>query len=103
MSNHDNRLDLEEIEAKLSDTTWSALPHTTLSRRIEQVIETIGRNISFVWILLMLLIVANALMRYFFSVNFINIERWIGHYIVSLANQLMWVFIIGDSSFNISV
>jgi TRAP-type mannitol/chloroaromatic compound transport system permease small subunit len=75
MSNHDNRLDLEEIEAKLSDTTWSALPHTTLSRRIEQVIETIGRNISFVWILLMLLIVANALMRYFFSVNFIALEE----------------------------
>lgn len=75
MSNHDNRLDLEEIEAKLSDTTWSALPQTTLSRRIEQVIETIGRNISFVWILLMLLIVANALMRYFFSVNFIALEE----------------------------
>lgn len=75
MSNHDGRLDLEEIEAKLSDTTWSALPHTAVSRGIENFIEKIGRNVSFVWIILMLLIVANALMRYFFSINFIALEE----------------------------
>ncbi|WP_067217573.1 TRAP transporter small permease subunit [Marinomonas gallaica] len=75
MSDRDNSLDLAEIEAKLSDTTWLALPQTALSKRIETLIEVIGRNISFVWIVLMVLIVANALMRYFFSVNFIALEE----------------------------
>ncbi|MFD1383567.1 TRAP transporter small permease subunit [Rhodanobacter aciditrophus] len=75
MSNHEISQDLKAIEAKLSDTTWSTLPHTRLSRAIDRVIEIIGRNVSFVWVLLMLLIVANTLMRYIFSVNFVALEE----------------------------
>lgn len=75
MSDHDTQLDLAEIEAKLSDTTWAALPQTTLSNALEAFIEAIGRVVSLVWVVLMLLIVLNALMRYFFSTNFVALEE----------------------------
>ncbi|MEO9653467.1 TRAP transporter small permease subunit [Marinomonas sp.] len=75
MSEHDNHLDLKAIEAKLADNTWTHLPETKLSKYIEYLIEKIGRAVSYIWILLVVLVVGNALMRYFFSVNFIALEE----------------------------
>lgn len=75
MSNQDNKLNLAEIEAQMTDHTWSALPHTFVSKAIESLVETIGRTISYIWVLLILLVVGNALMRYFFSINFIALEE----------------------------
>ncbi|WP_460754436.1 TRAP transporter small permease subunit [Marinomonas epiphytica] len=75
MSDPENRLDLDAIEAKLTDHSWSALPQTRLSSAIEGLIETIGRGVSYIWVLLVLLVVGNALMRYFFSINFIALEE----------------------------
>lgn len=51
------------------------LPETALSRRLEPVIDLIGRAISWVWLALLLVIVLNVLLRYAFGEGRIEFEE----------------------------
>ena len=52
-----------------------ALPDTRLSRLIDPAIDRIGRAASWLWLLLMLVIVTNVLMRYVFNEGRIEFEE----------------------------
>ena len=51
------------------------LPHTLLSRRIDHLADWIGRTCSYIWLLLLGVIVANVVMRYAFSQGRIEMEE----------------------------
>jgi TRAP-type mannitol/chloroaromatic compound transport system permease small subunit len=51
------------------------LPETALSRRLEPVIDLIGRAISWIWLALLLVIVLNVLLRYAFGEGRIEFEE----------------------------
>ncbi|MEL0611606.1 TRAP transporter small permease subunit [Marinomonas arenicola] len=94
MSDHTNELDLAEIEASLSNSNLNQLPHTKLSRGIDSVIEKIGQYSSWLWLILMLLIVGNALMRYCFNTTFVALEELQWHlYAVGFMLGLSYCFI----------
>lgn len=94
MSHPTPQLDLAEIEAKLSHSNLNQLPHTKLSLFLEKCIEGVGRLTSWLWLFLMLLIVGNALMRYFFNTNFVALEELQWHlYAVGFMLGLSYCFI----------
>ncbi len=51
------------------------LPETALSRRIDPLILTIGRAVSWVWLLLLIIIVGNVFIRYVFDQGRIEFEE----------------------------
>ena len=51
------------------------LPHTTWSRRIDRVAKEAGQWISYVWLILLSVIVINVLMRYVFNEGRIELEE----------------------------
>jgi TRAP-type mannitol/chloroaromatic compound transport system permease small subunit len=51
------------------------LPETGLSRRIDPLLAAIGRAVSWLWLLLLLIIVGNVLMRYLFDQGRIEFEE----------------------------
>lgn len=51
------------------------LPHTPWSRRIDRVAEQAGQWISYVWLILLSVIVINVLMRYVFNEGRIELEE----------------------------
>jgi TRAP-type mannitol/chloroaromatic compound transport system permease small subunit len=53
----------------------SFLPHTPLSSRIDGFLEHVGRWTSFIWVVLLGVIVVNVLMRYVFSEGRIEMEE----------------------------
>jgi len=55
--------------------TDSYLPHTALSRRIDGALETIGRWTSGIWLVLLVVIVFNVLLRYVFNEGRIELEE----------------------------
>jgi len=55
--------------------TDTYLPHTPLSRRIDSVLEAIGRWTSGIWLVLLTVIVVNVLLRYVFSEGRIELEE----------------------------
>lgn len=67
-------LDLEKIEAAASTPAFE-YPRTWLSDKIEWVIDLIGGLVNWVWLLLVLIIVSNVLMRYVLSTNYVWIEE----------------------------
>lgn len=94
MSDSSPELDLAEIEAKLSHSNLGQLPQTKVSQFIECVIERVGRAVSWIWLILVLLIVANALMRYFFNLTFVALEELQWHlYAVGFMLGLSYCFI----------
>ena len=52
-----------------------ALPTTPLSRRIDRVIRRIGDALSWIWLVLLLVIVANVTLRYAFGTGYIELEE----------------------------
>ncbi|MBR2655791.1 MAG: TRAP transporter small permease subunit [Loktanella sp.] len=67
-------LDLDKIEAAASTPAFE-YPRTWLSDKIEWVIDLIGGLVNWVWLLLVLIIVSNVLMRYVLSTNYVWIEE----------------------------
>jgi len=51
------------------------LPHTALSRRIDPLLVAIGRWVSWIWLALLAIIVANVLLRYAFGEGRIEFEE----------------------------
>lgn len=51
------------------------LPETTLSRRIDPLLERVGAAVSWLWLLLLLIIVGNVLLRYVFGEGRIELEE----------------------------
>ena len=51
------------------------LPETALSRRIDPLILTLGRAVSWVWLLLLIVIVGNVFIRYVFDQGRIEFEE----------------------------
>ncbi|WP_196258042.1 TRAP transporter small permease subunit [Pelagibacterium limicola] len=68
-------LDLEQIESAAARGGTLDFPRTALSDVIEAVLGAIGAVINWIWIVLVLVIVANVIGRYIFSVNFIWVEE----------------------------
>ncbi|ETI59917.1 TRAP transporter small permease subunit [Marinomonas profundimaris] len=94
MSDPSTELNLAEIEAKLSHSNINQLPHTPVSQWLENVIEKMGQYVSWIWLVLMLLIVSNALMRYFFNTTFVALEELQWHlYAVGFMLGLSYCFI----------
>ncbi len=51
------------------------LPETSFSRRIDPLLEKIGQGISWVWVMLLVVIVVNVVLRYVFSEGRIEFEE----------------------------
>jgi TRAP-type mannitol/chloroaromatic compound transport system permease small subunit len=51
------------------------LPHTNLSRRIDSVIGGLGRATAYIWVILLVVIVVNVMLRYAFSQGRIELEE----------------------------
>ena len=51
------------------------LPHTPFSRRVDRVVDAIGRAISWVWAVLLIVIVTNVILRYAFGEGRIEFEE----------------------------
>lgn len=51
------------------------LPHTALSRRIDPVLAAIGRGLSWIWLVLLFVIVGNVLLRYVFGEGRVELEE----------------------------
>ena len=67
-------LDDRQEHANL-ETEVTPLPDTALSRRIEAALESIGRALSWVWLLLLGVVVLNVTLRYVFSSGRIELEE----------------------------
>ena len=53
----------------------SYLPHTRFSLTIDQVLAKSGRQLSWIWLVLMLIIVLNVVLRYGFNLGSIELEE----------------------------
>ncbi|MEM7003731.1 MAG: C4-dicarboxylate ABC transporter permease, partial [Pseudomonadota bacterium] len=51
------------------------LPHTPLTRRIDGLVSGIGRWLSYIWLVLLAVIVVNVLLRYAFNEGRIEFEE----------------------------
>ena len=69
------RLDLDEIDAKSSRTGALDFPRTAVSDVLDAAIEFVGRIINWIWIILVVVIVANVVGRYAFRVNYVWVEE----------------------------
>ncbi|MBW2419918.1 MAG: TRAP transporter small permease subunit [Deltaproteobacteria bacterium] len=75
----------EQIHPHLS------LPHTRLSRRIDAVVCRVGEWVSWVWLLLLAVVVANVTLRYVFAAGRIELEELQWHlYAVGFLAGLSW-------------
>lgn len=68
-------IDLDKIEEAVGHGPGLDFPQTWLSHKIELGLEAIGGLISWIWILLVLVIVVNVAMRYVLGVNYVWIEE----------------------------
>lgn len=72
-------LDLDEIDARSSRAGALEFPRTAVSDALDAVIDAFGGVLNWIWIVLVVVIVANVLGRYVFSVNFIWVEEFQWH------------------------
>ena len=78
-------------------------PHTSLSRSIDGAIRSIGEVVSWVWIVLLLVIVVNVVLRYLFSEGRIEFEEIQWHlYSVGFMLGLPFAF-VADSHIRVDV
>ena len=68
-------LDLEKVEDAGARSHGLDFPRTWLSDMIEKVLELFSYLLNTIWIVLVLLIVANVAMRYILNVNYVWIEE----------------------------
>ncbi|MGY6696861.1 MAG: TRAP transporter small permease subunit [Roseinatronobacter sp.] len=71
----DFELDLEKIEDAGARSHGLEFPRTWLSDMIEKTLELFSYVLNTIWIVLVLIIVANVAMRYILNVNYIWIEE----------------------------
>ena len=65
----------EERDKATFKKTEDELPHTALSSRIEAGLESVGRGLSWVWLVLLAVIVLNVTLRYIFASGRIEFEE----------------------------
>lgn len=72
----DIKLDLEQVEQAVGQgPTAVPYPNTWLSDKLDAFLEVVGRIFSWSWILLMVLVVLNVILRYFFSNSYVALEE----------------------------
>lgn len=74
MSAHSVRVDEQTKEAGPAPAS-EGLPHTALSRVIDPIIRTIGEAASWLWLILVAIIIVQVLMRYLFGQGSIMLEE----------------------------
>ena len=57
----------------------SYLPHTRFSVTIDQFLDKLGSHLSWIWLILMLIIVLNVILRYGFNLGSIELEEMQWH------------------------
>lgn len=72
-------LDLDKVDERSSRAHGLDFPRTAVSDMLEAVVEFVGRTINWIWIILVLVIIANVVGRYAFSVNYIWVEEMQWH------------------------
>ena len=71
----------------------SYLPHTPLSRWIDNFISFIGERLVFIWLILLAVIVVNVISRYVFSQGHIELEELQWHlYSIGFIFGISYVF-----------
>ncbi|MBP0047587.1 TRAP transporter small permease subunit [Marinobacterium sp. AK62] len=73
MSEYD--LDLDQVEEAVAHKAAVDYPRTRISDSLERIVELFGRTSSFVWVILILLIVGNVVLRYALGTNFVALEE----------------------------
>ncbi|WP_417579826.1 TRAP transporter small permease subunit [Nitrincola sp.] len=68
-------VDLNKVEEAVAHKAAVEYPRTLVSDVLEGTVELFGKYTSLLWIVLMLLIVVNVLMRYTLGTNFIALEE----------------------------
>lgn len=69
------QIDLDKVNKAAGEQHGLVFPQTALSAPIEAVLGAIGSLISWLWFILVLIIVANVTMRYMLGVNYIWLEE----------------------------
>lgn len=92
VSTDTDRLELEPAPQGLSG---EYLPHTTLSRALDSVIQGFGRLSAWLWPILMMIIIVNVVSRYVFAQGFIELEELQWHiysagFLFALSYALLW-------------
>ncbi|GGB80668.1 C4-dicarboxylate ABC transporter [Marinobacterium zhoushanense] len=67
-------VDLDRIEEAVAHRA-TVYPRTAVSDLFEGIVEFFGKYSSYIWVVLMLLIVGNVVMRYILGTNFIALEE----------------------------
>ena len=68
-------VDLDKVEEAVAHKAAVNYPRTLVSDVLEGIVEFFGKYSSLLWVVLMLLIVVNVLMRYILGTNFIALEE----------------------------
>lgn len=97
-SNMASHLDVPDVHLNLDQITHhTELPHTVLSRRLDKFLNIIGNLSSWIWVVLMLVIIFNVAMRYLFSQGRIEFEELQWHlYAVGWLVGLSYCFVHDD-------
>lgn len=78
-SNNDNTteitIDLDKVEEAAARGHTLDYPRTLVSDIIEGVLKAIGNVVNWIWLILMLVIVANVIMRYALATNYVWVEE----------------------------
>ncbi len=73
MSDYD--LNLDQVEEAVAHKAAVDYPRTRISDCLERIVEVFGKYTSFIWVVLILLIVGNVIMRYALGTNFVALEE----------------------------
>lgn len=75
MSDYKVDIDLDAVEAAATRGHALSFPQTTISRAIDAFIMAAAAVFNWIWLILIVLIVVNVLMRYFVGINYIAMEE----------------------------
>ena len=75
----DIELDVEKVEEAGARSHALTFPRTTISDILEKIVELVGKLCSWLWVILIVLIVTNVVMRYALRTNFIAMEEMQWH------------------------
>ncbi|EXJ10676.1 MULTISPECIES: TRAP transporter small permease subunit [Nitrincola] len=68
-------VDLEKVEEAVAHRAAVQYPRTLVSDILESIVEFFGRFSSLIWVFLMILVVANVVLRYLLGTNYIALEE----------------------------
>lgn len=75
MSSDQHERVVEAVAAAEHGSAAIPLPETRISRALDAFIEAIGRAVSWLWVVLVLIIIANVVLRYVFNLGLIVFEE----------------------------